>query len=357
MKTNSFLFSMMSVVLATTFSCSSGGGGGSKGPISGAEKYIIAFYDQETRNEDNDDWDWDGAYDEMKSAIEEHLTAAMGKPFATNVSADAGTLESPFAVTYASGNVGRSTADPFVILSAKLRSSKSSLGYICRDGKGLPVAGGISKIEDGEMEIALVFEYSALNDYCIAVNRELSSVVTIDVMDENEFENHVVKDGEGWNYTRGFGGIYIGGKLTDIPDELPGIYDKKETSNYVLDGVENTQVALRGKGKDVAIVKGNDKDGINYMEILSPELFIVPDYDIKGRSLLHCNSDGYILLYAGGCKTSFESDEKGAAVPIAKVKYAYFKGLEINNSKSAHDRSFYYEDIVSGTRAKSLILK
>lgn len=375
MKKNSLLnAAILLLAVMIAYSCSSGTGGKSSGPIAGVEKYTKAFMEEQAKHvvdladedEEEDDWDWDDAFDQMKKDIEDHLTAAIGKTFNTNVSADVATVETPFTVKEASGNVGRSTAVPYVVIAAKLQSGNSSLGYICRDQNDVPVIAGKGKIKDGELEIVITFECSGRDEYCIAANKMRSSVTSVDLMDEKEFDSHVIScGGSGWGSSgkKGFGGILLRGKLKDIPDALPGIYDKKELSSYVIEGPEEdfevAQATLSKGNKKVALVKEDEEAGIFSIDIYSPDLFVLASDTKGGKDLVNCVSDVAILLNASSSgRGVFDPDgELVEYVPVIKVGSAYFKGMKLKKEGPYNEGSFYYSDVVPETCADRVTIR
>lgn len=351
--------------LAAIVSCGSNGGGGkaAKAPLDGIDQYVTAYFEDWDAHADDRDYDAKEAYDRMKENMEKQLTNAVGQTYATKIVPDAGTLEAPFTITDASGNVGKSTAVPYAALAAKIQTEKSVLGYICRDKDGLPVYAGKANVSNGEMRFSLVFSQDGSSQYCIALSKAIASIAGIDILDEKAFENHVLFcEGPSYN-KKGFGPVVLRGTIDDIPDTLPGIFDKKEFTSYVEEGPEEdfeiTRIVLSNAGKEVVVIGYESENNQIYsIDIKTPEVFVLPKlHTYDGNPTLHCQSEAILLMNSSGGRGKFDTNEDYQEIPVIKIGSAQFRGMEVKEMKPYGNTAFGIKDLVDGTRADAVLVR
>lgn len=350
----------IAIISSAVLSCGSSGGkqSSSKAPLSGIEQYTIAFFAELDEHEDDRNFDQREALDRMKEGFEKHLTAAVGKKIPTSASALVGSIDEPFTVTECSGNVGRSSAVPYAILTAKVQTEAKKLGYICRDKDGLPVWAGKADVADGEISIPLRFSHDGARDWCIASDKTMASISSVDLLSENDFEARVLYcKGASYNF-KGFGSIKLFGKASEIAGTLEGVYDKTEVETSVEEGPEEdfeiTRLVLSNKGEKVAAV-GYDNDEIYAVEVNTPEVFCLPDvYKYDGSIPLHCKSAAALLLQAAGGRGTF-TDENYIDIPAIKIGMAWFTGMKLKDDSPR--REFYIKDLADDTRAEKVVLR
>lgn len=350
------------IVLAFT-SCSSSNSEkkGIAGPLAGIEEYTITYYHQ---YDDEENFNFDEAYNQMKEGFEKHLTAAIGQSIPTNVVSDLVVLNTPFTIEKASGNVGRSTADPYVILVAGVQTNQKALGFIGRDSEGLPVIAGICEVSEGTVSVEIDFEHQHGYEIDLASDKLLSSVCSIDLMDTDSFDNHILYCwGESYN-KKGFGPVSLFKKASSVPDELPGIYDKIKLTSYLEEGPEEDfeikQIVLSQKNETVAIVTyADDTEEIYQIDIITPEVFVPTDlHPSHGGRVLHCKSLAVLLLSAAHGEGQFDIDEANyQEIPVLNVGWAKYKGFEIKEMLPYGNREFSLEDLVDGTRANKVTIR
>ena len=350
--TLTFLLSGLAVCVAA---CNASGDGASgKCPFEGVEKYVIAYCE-----------DTEGgnlAYDQMKEGIEAHLTAAVGGTLKTKVDAEIATVETPFTIVEASGNVGRSAADPYVVLAAGLRTDEERLGFICRDKDDLPVFVGKADVSEGSVQISVPFGHDGAFAKWIALYRVLSSMVSVELVRERDFDDRVLYcTGESYN-KKGFGRIAMGADADDVPDAMPGVYDSKELVSRVEEGPEDDytilEIILKKDGEKVAGILYSDEDNRIYeMEIRTPEVFALESTRGKnGQIPLHCKTDACILLDAGRGQGFFDVDKDYQRIAASKIGMASFQGMEVVGKDDYGKVDFGYDDLVPGARADRIVL-
>ena len=364
---NSFTKSLLlaAAALAAFVSCGSNNGGGgksAKAPLAGLDQHVIDYFEDWNAHADDGHYDSKEAYNRMKEGMEKQLTEAIGQTYATSINPDAGTLETPFTITEASGNVGKSTAAPYAALVAKVQTEKTVLGYICRDKDGLPIYAGKANPANGEMRFTLVFSQNGASQYCMALSKALASIASVDILEEKAFENHVLFcEGPSYN-KKGFGPVSLLGSIDDIPETLPGIYDKKEFTSYIEEGPEDdyeiTQLVLSNGGEKAAVITYAEDNNVYAINILTPEIFVLPKlHTYDGNLALHCQSEATLLLNSAGNRGKFDTNEDYQEIPVVKIGAAQFRGMEVKEMKPYGNTEFYIKDLVDGTRAHNILIR
>ncbi len=346
--------------LLAIVSCGSSGGKGSssKAPLAGLEQYTIAYFDEIYAHMDDPKYDQSEALNKMKESIEKHLSATVGKKMQTICDPAVGKVETPFTVSEVSGNVGRSSAVPYALLSSEITTDASVLGYICRDKDGLPVYAGKAPVSDGKISVTIRFSHEGAKEWCIASDKTLSSMTSIELLSENDFNSHILNcKGASYN-PKGFGDVKLFGKASAVPASMAGIYDKTEVKTSVEEGPEEdfeiTELIFSSNGTQVACA-GFADDEIYSIEVTTPEIFYLPDvHKYDGNIPLHCKSEAVLLLQAAGGRGTF-TDVNYIDVPAVKIGMAWFTGMKLKDENPR--REFYAADIAEGSRAEKFVLR
>lgn len=324
------------LVAYIALSCKSGNGTKSSArinePFSGVEKIIKAYNDAD----DSDERDFNTRYNELKANIEAHLQKSIGTELLTNVSDEfPGVVNSNFTVAKANGNIGQSTAIPYLWLSADITmnegAEKQKVGFICRNGKGLPVFAGLESVSDGKVIIEIDFPLPGDGEKAYITSKVLSSVAQIDILSANELENHMITT----DYYGGFGPIRLKNSIDGIPDQLAGVFDKKE-SGIVLNA---NAITLSSGKKKVADCFYDADNIIQEIHIYSSDLFVLNPYG--GNIPGHCNIPARLMLgdpYNGWGIMSYNVNTE-VVYPTIKVGYARFTGFQ--TTEPVNDSSFY----------------
>lgn len=353
------LFGLSLLLLAA---CGGGNGGNTtsnlKAPLEGIDQIESKFFALEKENSDVREFDWKEAYNAAKGELETFMSAHIGETLPTTLSAGiTAPLLEPFTITKAGGNVGRSTADPFVVFTAKLQTEeKLSLGYIFRDKDGLPVYAGFCDVKDGEAKVEMVFPMASKSrEYLAEAARIKASAVQVELMTLDQLDARVLSC-KGWG-KKGFDKVVLDGKVADVPDALPGVYDKKElvvtTEWEDGDEFEVPQMILSLGEEKVAVV--NHYDGkIHYIEIVSPRVFALsPSDSYHGSIPLHALSSALILLGADGTSGKMETNDHYMEVPKVALGKARFNGIQLKEG-ARPGRSFHLDDLAEGSHATSV---
>lgn len=348
--------------------CSSEGNSSSKGILAGVEE-CIAYYNSLWIEEEDYGYMPDDAIDLYKKKLEDFLTPKIGTEIPTTVTESSGIiLESPFVIDEVNCGVGRPSITPGVLFRAKASNTGQKVGYIGRNSQGIPVFAGTEEPENGVISIYFFFDKSGGDDYIFRVHKTLGSFVSIELMSAEELNNHIITSYSDWGnyYKRGVAKIELDGKLSDIPESLPDLYNQREYTQRNEEGPEDdftiNEMILKQNGKQVAVVRYSDADVITSIKITSPEMFYMDNsytiHNFPTTLAVHIASDPMLVLHGHRAKNVIEYDpETYLEVPAVAMGIARFQGIEVKNWQPNGNQLFEDADIVPGSHFTEITIQ
>lgn len=359
------------IVVGFISACSSGGNSSSKGILAGVEECAAYYFSLWIEEEDYKYMPKD-AIDLYKKNLEDFLMTKIGTEIPTTVTESSGiNLESPFVIEEVNCGVGRPIITPGVHFRAKASNTGQKVGYIGRNSQGIPVFAGTEEPENGEIDIYFFFDNSGDDDYIYLVHKTLGSFVSIELMSEEELNNHIITSYSNWGdlslVRKGVAKIVLDRKLSEIPECLPGLYNQREYTQRVEEGPEDDftikEMILKQDGKQVAVVTYSDTEKITRIKITSPEMFYMDNhytsnYHLSTALTVHIASDPMLILHGHRAKKVIEYDpETYLEVPAVAMGIARFQGIEVKNWQPNDNQLFEDADIVPNSHFTEITIQ
>ena len=369
MKKNLIVMPILISVLGLFTACSSGGARASKSIFPGIEECCSVYFDQWVQESEDSGYMPENAMDLYKEAIYNYLAKKAGTEVSTTVTQTSGiVLDAPFIIDDdLDFGIGKSNIVPYVDLTAKVSNTGKEIGYIGRDGKGIPIFAGKATPKDGTVTVGIRFDIVGKKDYTYPLHKALGSVACIEIMSADEFDNHVIQC-TGPSYVfKGVAKIKFEGKIADIPETLPGLYNKQERTSRIEEGPEDdytiNEMILSQDDKQVAVVTFSEEGIIHIIKITSPEMFLLEQYYNANHSMcafltLHCATDPILVAGAKSIRTYVEHDpETYLEVPALGLGIARFQGFDVKDWQSYGNRRFEKGDILPDSHFTEITLQ
>lgn len=364
MKTKLTFFCCVTAAMCLLTGCTSDGGS-SKGVFKGVEECSSVYYENNIETEYGSR-PADNAMDLYKQKVQDFLTEKIGVAIPTYATETSGiVVESQFTVAQAEGYVGRSNGTPFVTMTAKASNTGKEVGYIGRDGNGIPVFAGTISPKGGELSVAVRFDllHDPLNTKL--VHKTLGSVASIELMSYEELDNHIISCSS--YYFTGVAKIELGGKTAKIPESLPDLYNNRELTSYVEEGPEEdftiNRMILRQDDRQFAVVTYGEPDYIYDIRITSPEAFVLYKYYDANHSraaqlVISCATEPLIVMNNSDFRQRVMNDpETEVEIPAFKKGKARYYGFKVEGWKEYGNKEFYKKDIIPGSHFTTVILR
>ena len=333
------------------------------------EECSNVYFDQWIDEGKGDGYMPDGAYDMYKEKFSEFLTPKIGTKVPFTATESSGIVPEPTgSVADVITGVGKYNTAPSVYLSVKVANAGETVAYIGRNGQGIPVFAGWAKPKDGELRIGLKFDVFGLREHEYARHKALGSFTTIELMNPKELDEHIIYYTGPWgNYFRGVAKMGLKCSVNDIPESLPGLYNKKEDTSRYLDGPEDGynlyELVLSQDDKRVAVVNYEENKNIYFIQILSPEMFILDRYFNSSPGdetflTIHVASDPILVMHASRAKAIVDyNQETYLESPAVSFGVVHFLGIEVKDWKSYDNKPFKDADIVPGSHFTEITIQ
>lgn len=369
MKKHLTVLSILVAVLGLVTACSSGGAHKTLGIFPGVEECCSVYFDQWVQEFEDGGYMPANAMDLYKEAIYNYLVEKVGTEVPTTVTQTSGiVLDAPFVIEdNLDFGIGKSNIIPYVDFTAKVSNTGKEVGYIGRNSQGIPIFAGKTTPKDGSITVGVRFDIVGEKDHTYTLHKTLGSLTSIELLSSEELDNHVIScTGPSYGF-KGVAKIEFGGLITDVPDILSGLYNKREYASRVEEGPEDdytiNEMTLSQDDKQVAVITYGEEGNIYIIKITSPEMFILEKYYNANHSIpalltLHCATEPILVAYAHNFRTYVENDpETYMEIPALGLGIARFQGFQVKDWQDYGNKRFEKSDILPDSHFTEITLQ